>query len=73
MSNDEGKAIAEFLDAMRSAGVNLDTGSRGGPHPIPDGKLHRADALGKKKKKNQHIWYVLHVDCPASKCLLPPD
>ncbi|KAB2666559.1 hypothetical protein F9K91_05090 [Brucella tritici] len=40
----------------------MDTGSKGGPHPIPDGELHRADALGKKKKRNAHIWYVLHVD-----------
>ncbi|NKW09456.1 hypothetical protein HGG76_06065 [Ochrobactrum tritici] len=53
--------IADFLDAMRAAGVHMDTGSKGGPHPIPDGELHRADALG-KEKRNAHIWYVLHVD-----------
>ncbi|RVH56248.1 toprim domain-containing protein [Sinorhizobium meliloti] len=54
--------ISQFLDAMRSAGVNIDTGSRGGGHPRADGKLHRADALGKKQKKNGHIWYILHAD-----------
>lgn len=59
--------IREFLDAMRSRGVNMDTAARNGAsHPITDGKLHRADALGKKNKKNQHIWYVLHPDAPAS-------
>lgn len=54
--------IADFLDAMRSAGVNMDTASPKGPHPIADGQLHRANALGKKSKKNMHIWYVLHAD-----------
>lgn len=53
---------ADFVDAMRSAGVNIDTGSPGGPHPVADGKWHRADALGKKKKRNQHVRYFLHTD-----------
>lgn len=55
--------IAEgFLSAMASAGVNIDRSSRGGPHPIADGKMHRADALGKKTKRNAHVWYVLYLD-----------
>lgn len=64
MQNDHstGEIIADFLAAMRSAGVNMDTGSKGGPHPIADGKLHRADAEGKRAKKNAHVWYVLHLD-----------
>ncbi|TIX25049.1 MAG: hypothetical protein E5V37_27630, partial [Mesorhizobium sp.] len=59
--------ITEFLDAMRSAGVHMDTAnSRGASHPIADGKVHRANAQGKKKARNQHVWYVLHLDTPAS-------
>ncbi len=58
--------VAAFLDAMASAGVHMDLKSPKGPHPVADGKLHRANALGKKNKSNQHIWYVLHVDEPAS-------
>ncbi|RWB72952.1 MAG: toprim domain-containing protein [Mesorhizobium sp.] len=65
-SSDEQK-IFEFLDAMRSAGVHMDTAnSRGASHPIADGKVHRANAQGKKKARNQHVWYVLHLDTPAS-------
>ncbi|MFS2175641.1 toprim domain-containing protein [Rhizobium pisi] len=52
---------ADFLAAMKAAGVHLDTGSPKGPHPVADGKLHRANALGKKTKKNMHVWYVLHL------------
>ncbi|PYE34679.1 phage/plasmid primase-like uncharacterized protein [Rhizobium sp. PP-WC-1G-195] len=51
---------------MASAGVHLDRGSARGPHPIADGKLHRADATGKKVKKNSHVWYVLHADGVAA-------
>lgn len=58
------KIIDDFLEAMRAAGVNIDTGSNKGSHPIADGKVHRADAIGQKNKK--HVWYVLHVDHPAS-------
>ncbi|MCB5201689.1 toprim domain-containing protein [Neorhizobium sp. T786] len=54
--------VADFLDAMKSAGVNIDTASPKGPHPVPDGQLHRANALGKKSKRNMHVWYVLHAD-----------
>ncbi|RWB40312.1 MAG: toprim domain-containing protein [Mesorhizobium sp.] len=65
-SSDEQK-ILEFLDAMRSAGVHMDTAnSRGASHPIADGTVHRANAQGKKKARNQHVWYVLHLDTPAS-------
>ncbi|RVD02753.1 toprim domain-containing protein, partial [Mesorhizobium sp. M2A.F.Ca.ET.029.05.1.1] len=39
---------------------------RGASHPIADGKVHRANAQGKKKARNQHVWYVLHLDTPAS-------
>lgn len=53
---------ADFIDAMRSAGVAIDTASPGGPHPVADGKWHRADAIGKKKKRNQHVRYFLHTD-----------
>jgi putative DNA primase/helicase len=49
---------------MRAAGVNMDTGSNKGGHPIADGKVHRADAMGQKNKR--HVWYVLHIDHPAS-------
>jgi putative DNA primase/helicase len=38
----------------------MDTASPKGPHPVLDGQLHRANALGKKNKKNMHVWYVLH-------------
>lgn len=55
--------IDAFLDAMGKAGVHLDTS---GGHPVADGRLHRAAATGKKKKKNDHIYYVLHLDDPAS-------
>ncbi|RWD62185.1 hypothetical protein [Mesorhizobium sp.] len=52
--SDEQK-ILEFLDAMRSAGVHMDTAnSRGASHPIADGKVHRANAQGKKKAKNRN-------------------
>lgn len=47
---------------MRSAGVDIDTTSKGGPHPIADGRMHRADALGKKQKRNSHVFYILHMD-----------
>ncbi|PBB30593.1 toprim domain-containing protein [Mesorhizobium sp. WSM3882] len=61
------QSILEFLEAMRSAGVHMDTSnSRGASHPIADGKVHRANAQGKKKARNQHVWYVLHLDTPAS-------
>ncbi|WP_321336526.1 toprim domain-containing protein [Breoghania sp.] len=63
---DETATIEAFVDAMASVGVNLDRSSKGGPHPVADGQLHRADALGKKSKRNQHIWYVLHIDEPSS-------
>ncbi|TJV68592.1 MAG: toprim domain-containing protein [Mesorhizobium sp.] len=64
---DSEQKILEFLDAMRSAGVHMDTAnSRGASHPIADGKVHRANAQGKKKARNQHVWYVLHLDTPAS-------
>lgn len=59
---DLGAIIDEFVAAMAAAGVNMDRGSRGGPHPIPDGRIHRADALGKKQKRNSHVWYILHAD-----------
>ena len=59
----EQEIIDAFLDAMAAAGVHLD---RTGGHPIADGKLHRAPALHKKRKKNDHIYYVLHLDSPAS-------
>jgi putative DNA primase/helicase len=58
----EQDVIADFLNAMRAAGVQLDTSSPKGPHPLADGKLHRANALGKKNKKNMHVWYTLHLD-----------
>lgn len=57
-----GDIVEAFLSAMASAGVNIDRSSRGGPHPVADGKMHRADALGKKSKRNAHVWYILHVD-----------
>lgn len=57
-----GDILEGFVDAMVSAGVNIDRSSRGGPHPIADGKMHRADALGKKTKRNAHVWYILHSD-----------
>lgn len=61
------KKILEFIEAMRSAGVHIDTANaRGSPHPIADGKIHRANAQGKAKSRNQHVWYVLHLDFPAS-------
>ena len=60
--NFEGDAVADFMAAMVSAGVPIDVGSRGGPHPVPDGKIHRVDVLGKKKRKNAHGWYVLHLN-----------
>lgn len=67
MADSDEQKIIEFIDAMRSAGVYLDTAnSRGSAHPIADGKVHRANATGKKKAKNQHVWYVLHLDTPAS-------
>lgn len=66
MPASESDTIADFLDAMRSAGVNIDTASNKGGHPIADGKLHRAAALGKKSKRNLHVWYILYVDDPAS-------
>ena len=56
---DGDQIVSQFLDAMASAGVNIDTS---GGHPKPDGKLHRADALGKHKWRNKHIWYTLHAD-----------
>lgn len=59
----DGESIDAFLAAMQACGVNLDTT---GGHPIADGQLHRASALGKKKKRNDHVWYVLHLDEPAS-------
>ncbi|MCW1412173.1 toprim domain-containing protein [Rhizobium sp. 1AS11] len=58
----EQDVIADFLGAMKAAGIQLDTGSPKGPHPVADGKLHRANALGKKTKKNMHVWYTLHLD-----------
>ncbi|RWQ35809.1 MAG: toprim domain-containing protein [Mesorhizobium sp.] len=67
MADSDEKKILEFIEAMRSAGVYLDTANtRGSSHPIADGKIHRANAQGKAKAKNQHIWYVLHLDSPAS-------
>ncbi|RWC28130.1 MAG: toprim domain-containing protein [Mesorhizobium sp.] len=67
MADSDEKKILEFIEAMRSAGVYLDTATaRGSSHPIADGKIHRANAQGKAKAKNQHIWYVLHLDSPAS-------
>lgn len=66
MADSDERTIADFLDAMRSAGVHMDTASKGGPHPIADGKVHRADSQGKKRARNQHVWYVLHLDSPAS-------
>lgn len=62
--NTESEIVSEFLNAMRSAGVNIDTGSCGGGHPVADGKVHRADAIGQPRKK--HVWYVLHLDAPSS-------
>ncbi|MER9506005.1 hypothetical protein [Mesorhizobium sp. M0579] len=64
---DSEQQILDFIEAMRSAGVHLDTSNaRGSSHPIADGKIHRANAQGKKQAKNQHVWYVLHLDSPAS-------
>jgi putative DNA primase/helicase len=57
-----GDTVNAFLEAMKSAGVHMDLASPKGPHPIPDGQLHRANALGKKNKKNMHVFYVLHLD-----------
>lgn len=57
---------SQFLDAMRSAGIQLDTSSAGGRHPIADGKVHRADSIGYKTRGKKHIWYVLHADKPPS-------
>ncbi len=48
-----------FIDAMRGAGVNVDIT---GGHPIADGRMHRAHAIGKSNKRNNHVWYVLHTD-----------
>lgn len=62
----EGDVVAQFLDAMRSAGVNMDMGATGGPHPIADGELHRAPSVDAKKKRNLNVWYVLHLDEPSS-------
>jgi putative DNA primase/helicase len=53
--------VAAFLGAMAAAGVHIDTASPKGPHPVADGRLHRANAIGKKSKKNSHVWYVLHL------------
>lgn len=67
MADSDEKKILEFIEAMRSAGVYLDiANARGASHPIADGKIHRANATGKAKAKNQHIWYVYHPDSPAS-------
>ncbi|MER9706066.1 hypothetical protein NKJ10_17725 [Mesorhizobium sp. M0204] len=67
MADSDEQKILAFIEAMRSAGVYLDTASaRGSSHPVADGKIHRANAQGKKQAKNQHIWYVLHLDSPAS-------
>ena len=60
------ECVTAFLTAMREAGVNIDTS---GGHPKPDGKLHRADALGKHKGRNKHIWYTLFPDGIASGAL----
>lgn len=60
--HEEANVVADFLAAMQAAGVHIDIGSPKGPHPVADGELHRANALGKKTKKNMHIWYVLHLD-----------
>ncbi|MCZ7857066.1 toprim domain-containing protein [Agrobacterium salinitolerans] len=62
LKSPHGDIIEEFVAAMASAGVHMDRASRGGPHPIADGKMHRADALGKKSKRNAHVWYVLYLD-----------
>lgn len=51
--------IEAFIDAMKKHGVNLDTS---GGHPKADGRMHRANAIGKQKPRNNHIWYVLHGD-----------
>lgn len=56
---DVDQIVSRFLDAMASAGVNIDTS---GGHPRADGKLHRADAVGKKRRGNKHVWYTLHAD-----------
>ncbi|GGD19939.1 toprim domain-containing protein [Aureimonas glaciei] len=59
----DGDHVADFLDAMRSAGIRMDTA---GGHPIADGKLHRANSLDPKRKGKKDIYYVLHLDHPAS-------
>lgn len=66
MSDSGGDIAGDFLAAMRSAGVDMDTASNKGGHPIADGKLHRATALNKRSKRNLHVWYVLYPDAPAS-------
>lgn len=55
--------VTDFLDAMRSAGIRMDT-SNG--HPIADGTMHRADSLDRKRKGKKDVYYVLHLDHPAS-------
>jgi putative DNA primase/helicase len=60
--HEEANVVADFLAAMSAAGVHMDISSPKGPHPIADGDLHRANAVGKKNNKNMHIWYVLHTD-----------
>lgn len=63
MAVDHGDMIAGFLDAMRSAGVHIDTN---GGHPIADGKLHRVKTTNPKRKGKLDAWYVYHSDDPAS-------
>lgn len=50
---------AQFVAAMRASGVNI---NEDGGHPIADGKLHRAHAAGKRRARNNHVWYTLHGD-----------
>ncbi len=63
MPASDGDAVAQFLDAMRSAGIHIDTA---GGHPIADGKLHRVDSTEPKRRGKKDVYSTLHLDEPAS-------
>jgi len=63
MPASDGDVVAQFLDAMRSAGVDI---VAAGGHPIADGKLHRVDSTDPKRRGKKDVYYNLHLDHPAS-------
>lgn len=63
MTSSDGDVVAQFLDAMRSAGIHIDAVNG---HPIADGKLHRVRSTDPKRRGKLDCYYTLHLDDPAS-------